>query len=147
MEYEVEYVKKADVKNVIRCYHHSPLLDWDIEYLETKVISKKKDNYVDAQKVNQLISTEELLRQTAEEAAELAQSALNLIRARIGTTPVSEREAIDHLSEEIADVENCIRVLYSRFPEICPKVGKISKAKMKRWKMRIERKNEVENRE
>lgn len=45
-----------------------------------------------------------LLRQLAEECAELAQAALKVIRARHGETPVTPEEARAKLLEEIADV-------------------------------------------
>lgn len=45
-----------------------------------------------------------LLRQLAEECAELAQAALKVIRARHGETPVTPEKARAKLLEEIADV-------------------------------------------
>ena len=48
------------------------------------------------------------LIQLAEEASELAQAALKLIRARRGDTPVSEHQAVRNLFEEIADVNVCL---------------------------------------
>lgn len=45
-----------------------------------------------------------LLRQLAEECAELAQAALKVIRTRHGETPVTPEEARAKLLEEIADV-------------------------------------------
>lgn len=45
-----------------------------------------------------------LLRQLAEECAELAQAALKVIRTRHGETPVTPEEARGKLLEEIADV-------------------------------------------
>lgn len=49
---------------------------------------------------------EELLFQLAEECGELAQAALKLRRARTGTnpTPRTERECIENLAEEYADI-------------------------------------------
>ena len=45
-----------------------------------------------------------MLRQLAEECAELAQAALKLVRARNGETPMGEAEAMARLIEEMADV-------------------------------------------
>ena len=58
--------------------------------------------------ISEIITGDELLRQTAEEAAELAQAALKVIRAAKGTTPLDGEDAVDMLVEEIADVQNCI---------------------------------------
>lgn len=55
-----------------------------------------------------------LLEGLAEEASELAQAALKLIRAMGSSknvTPTSEEEAWEHLHEEIADVQNCLNSL------------------------------------
>lgn len=54
---------------------------------------------------------EYVLRQLAEECAELTHAALKLIRARNGETPVSEQEAKAGLLEEIADVRLMIQVI------------------------------------
>jgi len=42
----------------------------------------------------------ELLRQTAEEAVELAQAALKVIRAAKGTTPLDGEDAVDMLGAD-----------------------------------------------
>lgn len=87
--------------------------------------------------ISEIISGDELLRQTAEEAAELAQAALKVIRAAKGTTPLDGEDAVDMLVEEIADVQNCIAVLSERLPSLQDKANKISAEKMKRWKERL----------
>ena len=87
--------------------------------------------------ISEIISGDELLRQTAEEAAELAQAALKVIRAAKGTTPLDGEDAVDMLVEEIADVQNCIAVLSERLPGLQDKANKISAEKMKRWKERL----------
>ena len=51
------------------------------------------------------------LSQLAEEAAELSQAALKLIRAKHGDTPLPEHIARACLLEEIADVNVCLVVL------------------------------------
>lgn len=87
--------------------------------------------------ISEIISGDELLRQTAEEAAELAQAALKVIRAAKGATPLDGEDAVDMLVEEIADVQNCIAVLSERLPGLQDKANKISAEKMKRWKERL----------
>lgn len=90
-----------------------------------------------SRKISHLITGDELLRQTAEEAVELAQAALKVIRAAKGTTPLDGEDAVDMLVEEIADVQNCIAVLSERLPGLQDKANKISAEKMKRWKERL----------
>ena len=55
----------------------------------------------------------ELLRQLAEEASEMAQAALKLRRVydRTNPTPVSKEDALKHLYEEIADVWLTLKAL------------------------------------
>ena len=90
-----------------------------------------------SREISHLITGDELLRQTAEEAVELAQAALKVIRAAKGTTPLDGEDAVDMLVEEIADVQNCIAVLSERMPGLQDKANKISAEKMKRWKERL----------
>ena len=90
-----------------------------------------------SREISHLITGDELLRQTAEEAVELAQAALKVIRAAKGTTPLDGEDAVDMLVEEIADVQNCIAVLSERLPGLQDKANKISAKKMKRWKERL----------
>ena len=90
-----------------------------------------------SREIGHLITGDELLRQTAEEAVELAQAALKVIRAAKGTTPLDGEDAVDMLVEEIADVQNCIAVLSERLPGLQDKANKISAEKMKRWKERL----------
>ena len=82
----------------------------------------------------------ELLTQLAEEAAELAQAALKLRRVYTGknTTPVTEKEALDNLVEEMADVSVCLRVLNIDTPEITAKCKQIMNKKLERWAARLE---------
>ena len=87
--------------------------------------------------ISEIISGDELLRQTAEEAAELAQAALKIIRVAKGTTPLDGETAVDMLIEEIADVQNCIAVLAERLTGLRDKADKISIEKMRRWRERL----------
>ena len=79
----------------------------------------------------------ELLAGLAEEAAELAQAALKLRRVfdKTNPTPVSEESAIDHLEEEIADVELYLdKITYSK-----QYVKRIKAEKQARWDKRLRR--------
>lgn len=90
-----------------------------------------------SREISHLITGDELLRQTAEEAVELAQAALKVIRAAKGTTPLDGEDAVDMLVEEIADVQNCIAVLAERLTGLRDKADKISVEKMRRWRERL----------
>ena len=82
----------------------------------------------------------ELLTQLAEEAAELAQAALKLRRARTRVNPslVGSIEALDNLLEELADVSVCVRVLgLDRGPNL-DQVHTIMDKKLERWATRLE---------
>lgn len=87
--------------------------------------------------ISEIITGDELLRQTAEEAAELAQAALKVIRVARGTTPLDGETAVDILIEEVADVQNCIAVLAERLTALRDKADKISVEKMRRWRERL----------
>ena len=78
------------------------------------------------------------LIQLAEEAAELSQASLKLIRAMERNTPVTEMDAKMHLLEEIADVMLCSKVLTSRVDDRI--VTETLAAKYRRWEERLEQK-------
>lgn len=73
------------------------------------------------------------LIQLAEEASELSQAALKLIRARGGDTPISELQAVRNLLEEIADVNVCIVALDADKYAI----EAIMRKKASRWERRL----------
>lgn len=78
----------------------------------------------------------ELLAGLAEEASELAQAALKLRRVfdQTNPTPETEKNAINHFEEEIADVEIYLdKIYYSR-----TNVAQIKVMKNTRWKKRLE---------
>lgn len=80
-----------------------------------------------------------ILRQMAEECSELAQAALKYIRADLKETPMRIDEAIEHLTEEIADVRLMIdavsaTVLSERNVD---DVQAIKEQKLDRWKKRM----------
>lgn len=54
---------------------------------------------------------EYIFRQLAEEASELCQASLKMVRAMRGETPVTEIDASARVLEEIADVEVMLNVL------------------------------------
>lgn len=82
---------------------------------------------------------EYMLRQLAEECSELSQAALKYIRAARKETPMRIDEAIEHLTEEIADVRLMIdavsaTVLSERDVD---DVQAIKEQKLDRWKTRM----------
>ena len=82
---------------------------------------------------------EYMLRQLAEECSELSQAALKYIRAARKETPMRIDEAIEHLTEEIADVLLMIdavsaTVLSERDVD---DVQEIKEQKLDRWKTRM----------
>lgn len=62
-------------------------------------------------KIIEQYGEEYILRQLAEESAELTQAALKMVRTMREETPVRWQDAQDHLLEEIADVEVMIDFL------------------------------------
>lgn len=66
-----------------------------------------------SKKISDILPKTEILAQPAEEASELAQAALKLRRALDGTnpTPKSVAECEANLTEEIADINNTVKVL------------------------------------
>lgn len=77
-----------------------------------------------------------LLRQLAEECAELAQAALKVIRTRHGETPVTPEEARANLLEEIADVMVMMDLVFENDDEIGA-VDEIMDAKIERMLYRL----------
>lgn len=83
----------------------------------------------------------EILTQLAEEAAELAQAALKLRRAKGDThspTPINENLARNRLLEEIADVSVCIRLLFpTDGAALTAELEHIMAVKTDRWAHRL----------
>lgn len=73
------------------------------------------------------------LVQLAEEASELSQAALKLVRARHGDTPVTPRQASAHLLEEMADVYVTALALE---PDRMT-IEAIARQKSRRWEERL----------
>ena len=76
------------------------------------------------------------LIQLAEEASELSQASLKLVRAMDGDTPVPVMDAKLHLLEEIADVALCSKMLTSKADDRI--VKGIMMQKETRWEMRLD---------
>lgn len=89
--------------------------------------------------ISEKYGKEYMLRQLAEECSELSQAALKYIRAVRKETPMRIDEAIEHLTEEIADVRLMIdavsaTVLSERNVD---DVQEINEQKLDRWKTRM----------
>ena len=89
--------------------------------------------------ISEKYGKEYMLRQLAEECSELSQAALKYIRAARNETPMRIDEAIEHLTEEIADVRLMIdavsaTVLSERDVD---DVQAIKEQKLDRWKTRL----------
>lgn len=85
--------------------------------------------------IPQELPIETRLIQLAEEASELSQASLKLVRSLDGDTPVPESEARAHLLEEIADVFVCTFALVSESDMMA--IETISRQKSKRWEDRL----------
>lgn len=75
------------------------------------------------------------LIQLAEEAAELSQAALKLVRAMDGDTPVPEAKARNMLIEEIADTRLCSCAIITDLDELI--IEGVINQKLRRWEERI----------
>lgn len=87
------------------------------------------------------LPTKKKLIQLAEEAAELAQASLKMIRAMDGDTPVGEETAWAHVLEEMADVEVCMYVSTNK--ENKKKILDTFNDKYHRWGVRLNGRSEV----
>lgn len=91
-------------------------------------------------KINDYLTTPDLLCQLAEEATELAQAALKLKRAMEGTDPtsMSVEECAENVDEEIADVSLLVDLLgYNKREHMLAQSG-IAYRKAERWLKRLE---------
>lgn len=87
------------------------------------------------------LPTKKKLIQLAEEAAELAQASIKMIRAMEGDTPVGEETAWAHVLEEMADVEVCMYVSTNK--EDKKKILDTFNDKYHRWGGRLDGRSEV----
>lgn len=99
----------------------------------------------DAEDMNRLITQKlgarERLEVLAEEAAELSQAALKMIRAykmggAVNPTPITPNEALENLFEEIADVELAVEALGFYYMNR-RRIIDIKEEKRKRWFERL----------
>ena len=74
------------------------------------------------------------LIQLAEEAAELPQAAIKYVRVLRGETPVAKEDALQNLTEEVADVSVCMTAVNDLVP--LSEVTEIIVDKVKRWEDR-----------
>lgn len=88
--------------------------------------------------VREQLSPADQFGQVAEEAVELAHAAMKMQRILTGTnpTPVTEKEAIGKVMEEICDLYNALEVLKL---DVSLKYEGIRKKKMDRWVDRIKK--------
>ncbi len=97
------------------------------------------DNYKDYILDN--LDERTMLEQLAEEASELSQAALKLIRAKKlsnNFTPKTEREAMLNLMEEIEDFSIVITLLYRKDKKLLTTTGMTERQnKWKRWAERL----------
>ena len=91
-------------------------------------------------KINDYLTTPDLLCQLAEEASELAQAALKLKRAMEGTnpTPLSVEECVENMDEEIADVSLLVYLLGYNKREHMLAQSCVVQRKKERWLKRLE---------
>lgn len=75
------------------------------------------------------------LIQLAEEASELAQACLKMVRVMDGDTPLPEQYVRDNLIEEMADVSVCMTALQDIAP--LAQIGEIITQKAQRWEDRL----------
>ena len=89
--------------------------------------------------ISEKYGKEYMLRQMAEECSELSQAALKYIRALRNETPMRIDEAIEHLTEEIADVRLMIDALSATVlsERNVDDVQAIKEQKLDRWKKRM----------
>lgn len=98
--------------------------------------------------INQKLGARERLEVLAEEAAELSQAALKMIRAyrmggAVNPTPVTAKEALENLFEEVADVELAEEALGMYYLNR-RRIEEIKEKKRSRW---VERLKGAENNE
>lgn len=87
--------------------------------------------------VHEVLSTEALLEQLAEECAELGKAALKVARINRGEnpTPLLIEDAISNLVEEVGDVRVCLEVLQKKGFDF--NTDSRERYKMRRWEKRL----------
>ena len=81
----------------------------------------------------------DLLEATAEEAGELIQACMKLIRTQYGNnmTPVTKEQALANLVEEIADLGLCITTVRHSLGVSKQQISEIQGVKYPRWCKRL----------
>ena len=92
------------------------------------------------------LSERAMLEQLAEEASELAQAALKMIRATSYENPttVTLEEAYLNIIEECADISTCLEILGYNTTKERLLIAKTMHEKQQRWVERIKNKNSQE---
>ena len=87
--------------------------------------------------VHEVLSTEALLEQLAEECAESGKAALKVARINRGEnpTPLLIEDAISNLVEEVGDVRVCLEVLQNKGFDF--NTDSRERYKMRRWEERL----------
>ena len=101
-------------------------------------------DYIDFIRAN--LSERAILEQMAEEAAELAQAALKMIRAssRENPTPVTPEDAYRNIIEEYADISLCLIALGYDTGKDQLLVTQTMNKKQKRWVERIKKERSLD---
>lgn len=104
-------------------------------------MSKEKqiEEMNDLEYIRQRLAPSVALCQLAEEASELSQAALKLVRAtgNGNPTPVSYDAAVDALYEEYADVNVAVTVVLDRLGLGYDRLDDLEAGKIRRWAMRL----------
>jgi len=81
-----------------------------------------------------------MLEMLGEEGAEMTHACLKFARCLRGEnpTPKTEQECLEALTEEVADVTLCIRLIIEGYVIDPDKVNDIVEEKMQRWRERLE---------
>lgn len=107
--------------------------------------SEMEQRFSDVEDMNRLIAQKlgarERLEVLAEEAAELSQAALKMIRAykmggAVNPTPITTNEALENLFEEVADIELAVEALGFYYMSR-RRISEIKEEKRKRWFERL----------
>lgn len=143
-EYGIEFdAINANLPEMIEKYDNDCRKIFADEYIDDRAIPMPGDALREKfgrefYYIRECLGRTELLAQLAEESAELAQAALKFRRVLTGEnpTPTTATDAIEHLTEEMADVELCISLLCGDYEE--KQKEEIKARKTARWVGRLE---------
>ena len=142
-EYGIEFdAINANLPEMIEKYDNDCRKIFADEYIDDRAIPMPGDALREKfgrefYYIRECLGRTELLAQLAEESAELAQAALKFRRVLTGEnpTPMTATDAIEHLTEEMADVELCISMLCGDYEE--KRKAEIKARKTTRWESRL----------